>query len=574
MPLLELSSSSALRDFITQHATPGCVVTFSAHWCGPCKASKPALQQLAIDNPHSAVAIIYESDLANDIVTYNVRAFPTYVLYKNRIEVRRVEGANLGAVQALITECQNRGQSIPLTGGETLGGGKASSTLSAADARAARLARLSVTAPPPPASSSDPSSSTATGTTTTTTTTDATTTTAVEPMQVDAPSNVPVGGDGAAPDDHDAAADPMNTEEDEEKEGAIEVTDPVAHLDAQALATLTEAMGFPLLRAQKGLLYGTGGTLEGAVEWLDQHQDDVDIDDPIPIQQPASTLKAQSYKCNECGKILSNMANLELHANKTGHSDFEESTQHVVPLTEAEKAAKIAEIKHLLKAKRTERENQEKEEEKEREKQRRFMGQEMAKTREQLEQEQRKRENMLRKKEKEDAKRERERIRAELAKDKAERAANKGKLQSKLGVEGYHPDAIQYDVDEAGHPVDQAAHHHKTMHASAAKIDTYIDKVSSYKAGGDGGKCLKILKAYVGNAADHPNEDKYKSINTENNVFKTKVKPFLGAKNILLAVGFEPNDGGDALVLSSDANLKLLTETKAKLEAAMTKYGV
>ena len=130
------------------------------------------------------------------------------------------------------------------------------------------------------------------------------------------------------------------------KEAAASATasaaDIAATLDPASLQTLTEAMGFSLLRAQKGLLYGTGGTVEGAVEWLTLHQDDADID-TAPIT--SDSIRAQSYKCNDCGKILSNMANLELHANKTGHSDFEESTERVKPLTEEEKQAKIAEIK-------------------------------------------------------------------------------------------------------------------------------------------------------------------------------------------------------------------------------------
>ena len=63
----------------------------------------------------------------------------------------------------------------------------------------------------------------------------------------------------------------------------------------------------------------------------------------------------------------------------------------------------------------------------------------MAKTREQMEMEQRKRDAIQRKREKEAAKRERERIRAELEKDKLERKANKGKLSSRLGVDGYNP---------------------------------------------------------------------------------------------------------------------------------------
>jgi hypothetical protein len=305
-----------------------------------------------------------------------------------------------------------------------------------------------------------------------------------------------------------------------------------------------------------------------------EHQDDDDIDEPIP--EGATGGVAQSYKCNECGKILSNMANLELHANKTGHSDFEESTQSVKPLTPEEKAAKIDEIKALLKAKRAEREEAEKAENVIREKQRRSMGKEILKTREQMEMEQRKRDAEARKREKLEAKRERERIRAELEKDKRERMANKGKLGSKLGVDGYSPDGIQYDVEATGADGERAPQKAKTSHApaSAAKIDEYIAKVSSYRAGGDGGKCLKVLKLIVGNAADNPTEEKYKKVNMETNAYKNKVKPFIGAKNILLAVGFAPEDGDPThLVLGEDVDVQTLKDTKEKLEKALIAYG-
>lgn len=308
-----------------------------------------------------------------------------------------------------------------------------------------------------------------------------------------------------------------------------------------------------------------------------EHQDDADIDDPIPDDATGgSGEKAQSYKCNECGKVLSNMANLELHANKTGHSDFEESTQAAKCLTAEEKAAKIVQLKALLKAKRAEREEAEKVDHTEREKQRRFMGKEMAQTKEQMEVEKRKRDALLRKREKMEQKRERERIRAELEKDKRERMANKGKLKGRLGVDGYAPSAIQYErgVDENGEPVAQRP---KTGSAvSAAKIDEYIGKVASYRAGGDGGKCLKILGLLVGNAADHPEEEKFKSINMETKTYKNKVKPFVGAKSLLLAVGFglpEKNNDGTHLVLKEDADMELLKATKVKLEEALVKYG-
>jgi len=50
--------------------------------------------------------------------------------------------------------------------------------------------------------------------------------------------------------------------------------------DPEALKTLTESFGFPLIRAKKGLR-NSNGTIEGAVDWIMLHQDDVDIDDSI-----------------------------------------------------------------------------------------------------------------------------------------------------------------------------------------------------------------------------------------------------------------------------------------------------
>jgi hypothetical protein len=96
--------------------------------------------------------------------------------------------------------------------------------------------------------------------------------------------------------------------------------------------------------------------------------------------------------------------------------------------------------------------------------------------------------------------------------------------------------------------------------------------VSSYRAGGDGGKCLKILLAYVKNVVDKPGEDKFKKIKTDNNAYRPKVKPFLGAKNLLMAVGLVPDDSGEFLVLEEDADRDVLADTRVKLEAAYSSY--
>lgn len=209
----------------------------------------------------------------------------------------------------------------------------------------------------------------------------------------------------------------------------------------------------------------------------------------------------------------------------------------------------------------------------------------MAKTKEQLDTEQRKREAYLRKKEKTEFNKERQRLREELARDKAERASHKGKLSSRLGVDGYKPDGIQYDVpgsEDSGQPIavvesaegnGEIDHKPKKAKADFTRIDEFIGKVSSYRAGGDGGKCLKILKTYVENVVDNPLDVKFRTINTENKVYKTKVKPFVGAKSLLLVCGFDPSDNGESLELKTDADLNVLAEIKTKLEAAMIQYG-
>uniref|UniRef100_A0A7S4EJW9 C2H2-type domain-containing protein n=1 Tax=Pseudo-nitzschia australis TaxID=44445 RepID=A0A7S4EJW9_9STRA len=571
MTLIELGTADELKSFVENNAVG--VVTFSAHWCGPCKASKPQLEQLAKEcGGKVPVSIVHESDIGDYLHTFNVRAFPTYVLFFKGTEARRVEGVNLQGVKSMIEAYADKAGvsvSMPEVGGNTLGGSH-----TAAEARALRLAKLG---------GGGGSATTAT----------ATATDLVAPMETeDSKPAAAAAADAAI--STDDGKDDVKDEDDAMTDAttdavgkiATDKKNPVDDLDPEAIKSLTEEMGFSIIRAQKGLLYSSGKTLECAIEWLMEHQDDDDIDDPIPeiatggaaTATATGTAKATSYKCNECGKILVSMADLELHANKTGHSDFEESTQVVTPLTAEEKAAKLLHIKALLKAKRAEREQAEKVDHTEREKQRRFMGKEVAQTREQMETEQRKRDARERKREKLEQKRERERIRAELEKDKRERMVNKGKLKGRLGVDGYAPSAIQYAKNADENTDEPAAQRPKTgsNSASADKIVEYIGKVASYRAGGDGGKCLKILTLLVGNAADHPGEDKYKSINMETKTYKNKVKPFLGAKNILLAIGFglpEKNNDGTHLVLAKDADIELLKATKVKLEEALVKYG-
>jgi len=581
MTLHELADPQSLSTFVSSNSHS--LVCFSATWCGPCKASKPQLEALAssyANDPSIDVAfgIVYEHSLGDEIHAYRVKAFPTYALFAGGgTEVGRVQGVDFEGIRSLISGHCSARATFGGEGKSLGGGGGAHTATGVADARAQRLARFGGDGN---GNTPDAASASASG--------------AAGPADAG-------GGDEAMEDVAPPAPPPTAATKTEEGDatamdvvvgekssgggdaaasGGGETVDPAEGLKPEDVTSLTESMGFSLIRAQKGLLNGNG-TVEGAVEWLLDHQEDDDIDTPIERVPKKSGAVAISYKCVATGKIFANMADLELHANRTGHSDFEETTESKKPLSLEEKAAKILEIKSLLKAKRAERELVEKAEDVDREKQRRFMGQEMSKTREQMEIEERKRMAQLHKREKENAIKERARIRAELEKDKRERMANKGKLSSKLGVDGYNPDAIQYDYPGAGGGAGAetngegaagAAPKAKKAPPSVAKIDEYVAKVSSYRAGGDGGHCLKILKAYLGNVTKNPDDPKYRRINTENKAYKTKVKPFIGAKSLLLCVGFVPSKDGAAMELAEDADMAVLKMAEEKVDAAYEKY--
>lgn len=120
-------------------------------------------------------------------------------------------------------------------------------------------------------------------------------------------------------------------------------------------------MGFTDVRGRKAIIHGKN--LEGALEWLTEHQDDPDIDQPYIVRKSDTIPKP--------------------------------------PLTAEEKARRVEEMKDKIKKRREDRDKQEKADEIRREKERRERGQKMEETLEERQRLQRKREAERIKKEKE-----------------------------------------------------------------------------------------------------------------------------------------------------------------------------
>jgi thioredoxin len=69
------------------------VLKFSAAWCGPCQAFKPAFEQVKSQVTDVVfVDVDVDTDSASTI-KYNVNSVPTIIIEKNGQEINRMKGA-------------------------------------------------------------------------------------------------------------------------------------------------------------------------------------------------------------------------------------------------------------------------------------------------------------------------------------------------------------------------------------------------------------------------------------------------------------------------------------------------
>ncbi|KAK2849033.1 hypothetical protein Q5P01_008867 [Channa striata] len=179
-------------------------------------------------------------------------------------------------------------------------------------------------------------------------------------------------------------------------------------------------MGFERNRAEKAVANTGNQGIEQAMDWLMEHENDPDIDEPyVPPVGNVLAEDADNQSSTEQLTLAEDIA-----GDESSYSEDNLSAKR--PMTEEEKREQVKRLEELMRVKQAERRERERAEEVEREKMRRRQGQELQQIRQKLQDDEMKKLADQRRKEKMEDKLARQRVKDKIARDREERAQKFG----------------------------------------------------------------------------------------------------------------------------------------------------
>ena len=111
MSLLKITTSDQFEDDVLRSSIP-VLIDFHASWCGPCKASVPALEDAAREFEGEIAFVKVDIDQEPKLAeAYNVQSVPTFILIKDREPVERFMGrASRGTLASVLEPYTGGGQ--------------------------------------------------------------------------------------------------------------------------------------------------------------------------------------------------------------------------------------------------------------------------------------------------------------------------------------------------------------------------------------------------------------------------------------------------------------------------------
>lgn len=296
----------------------------------------------------------------------------------------------------------------------------------------------------------------------------------------------------------------------------------VPEVDQKVLEEL-EGMGFSKARATRALHFSGTPGLEGAVNWIVEHENDADIDQ-MPMVPASST--------NEPPKPS---------------------------LTEEEKKMKFLELRERARKKK---EEEERRLEREKEKERIRIGKDLLEAKRIEEDNERKRLIAFRKAQKEEERRALERIRQKVEEDKAER-------RRKLGLPAEVPAAAKpsepiVEEKKMGLPVKPITKVEQMRECLRSLKKNHKDEDARVK------KAFQTLFTYAGNVVKNPDEEKFRKVRLSNQAFQDRVGELKGGIEFLELCGFEKTEDGEFLFMPREkVDIAVLNSAGKELQSAI-----
>jgi len=326
-------------------------------------------------------------------------------------------------------------------------------------------------------------------------------------MSVDAPT--PVSTEAGVGDAQSMeASEPTSAQPAEEQLGELPPVDDI-------LFNALKEMGFPENRITKALILTGNASVDKAMDWINEHQDDEDIDDPLVgvVQKPKDDRPLAVRK-----------------------AEFEERLKAArLKKAERERTEGLQQEIARLEAARTANE-----------------------TREKMEEMNRKRTIDAREREKQADKEERARLRAKIEEDKARRRAereaaglppkeDKPKPTSLRGAR-FGTGPSNAEAESAKPAPKKSAYVHKVEAMSPEDAIALICKMPAETAR----FCMSTIVTMLSNIIKDPSMDKFRSISISNKRFNGAVWMTPGGGNLLLGLGFQEREGRCVLAQPSD----------------------
>ncbi|KAK7304512.1 hypothetical protein VNO77_42393 [Canavalia gladiata] len=251
-------------------------------------------------------------------------------------------------------------------------------------------------------------------------------------------------------------------------------------------------MGFPQARATRALYYSGNTSLEDAINWMIDHENDIDIDE-MPLVD----------------------------------IDIDVESSEAFPITDKMRIK----AQNLREQERKKKQEEERKLEREREKERIQAGKKLLEAKRIIEENERKRNSSLRKAEKEEEKRAREKVLKKLEQDKLNRRSKHGLPLE--GLAAVRSSAVATDREKK-----------PTSVYTTAKVEHLRECLRNLKRNHQGEharvrRAFETLLVYVGNVAKNPKEEKYRKIRLTNPLFQDRVGSLNGGVEFLELCGFE-----------------------------------